>query len=295
MPLAPGEVEAIVAALPPGRRGEPGIAGAIEGAVAAATAAWPGFVDSPAGLVGRVAPRLAPEVPLGEHAWADLALADACLRGHAGAVEAFEAEHGAALTAALAAAGLPADARGEALQRLRLRLLVAEDGAPRLSGYAGRGPLRAWLKVAAVREALMLVRSEGRRAAHEVASDAELLEGVAVSDDPELLLVRERCREALREAFVAAIDGLDSRERTLLRLSLRDRLGVDQLGALYRVHRATAARWLAAVRAKLHASTRARLAERLNLGTGEVESVLRAIGSRIDLSLGPLDETSPAV
>lgn len=285
--LTPDELAKVVAALPEARRGE---TSAIPGAWAAVREAWPQLVDAPAGFFARVLPRVAGEAPLAEVVWADLALADACLRGLPAALTAFEEQHGAALEGALAAAGLPAETRGEALQRLRLRLLVAEEGAPRLASYAGRGSLRAWLKVAAVREALMLVRAAGRRAAHEVAvDDAALLEGAALADDPELLMVRERCREALREAFTAAIDALDSRERTLLRLSLRDRLGVEQLGALFRVHRATAARWLAAVRTKLHAAVRSRLAARLNIGTGEVESIIRAVGSRIDLSLSGLE------
>ncbi|MFY0535968.1 hypothetical protein [Nannocystis pusilla] len=100
-----------------------------------------------------------------------------------------------------------------------------------------------------MREALMLVRSAKRRAAHEVEDDGELLEQAAVADDPEIVMLRERCRDELRAALRAAVAALDSRERTLLRLSLRDRLTVDQLGALFHVHRSTAARWLKALQA----------------------------------------------
>jgi RNA polymerase sigma-70 factor (ECF subfamily) len=139
--------------------------------------------------------------------------------------------------------------------------------------------------VAAVREALMLVRSARRRAAHETEDDGELLAQAAADEDPEVALLRERCREELRAALVAAIAGLDSRERTLLRLSLRDHLTIDQLGALFRVHRSTAARWLKALQAKLHASTRAQLAATLKLEGAELESLIRAVGSRIDMSL----------
>lgn len=260
-------------------------------------AAWPDIDDVPALLV-RVAPRIAvetsaPACVLSSLAWSDLALADACLRQVPSALAAFEAGHGDALAAALVAANIDADARSEALQRLRLRLLVHEDGAPRLAGYAGRGPLRTWLRVAALREALMLARASRRRAAHEVTDEDALLEHAAVAEDPELLLLQGRCREALRDAFAGAVASLDSRERTLLRLSLRDRLSVDQIGALYRVHRSTAARWLQAVRDKLSASTRAALASKLSLADAEVESLIRAIGSRIDLSLGSIAAASP--
>lgn len=268
-------------------------AAALASAWQAIEAAWPGFAADPPAFFARVAPRLAPDCDIAAVAWADLALADACLRALPGALAAFEAAHGEALDAALQAVGIGADARAEARQRLRLRLLVRETEAPpRLASYSGRGPLRAWLRVATVREALMLVRSARRRAAHEIEDDGELLEQAAVVDDPEIVLLRERCREELRAALRAAVAALDSRDRTLLRLALRDRLTVDQLGALFHVHRSTAARWLRAVQAKLHADTRAELARTLRLEGAEIESLIRAIGSRIDMSLaGSLEPT----
>lgn len=256
-----------------------------------ARAAWPDFTDDD--LPARVAPRLSDECELATLAWPDLALADACLRQLPAALAAFEAQHGHELLAALAAAGIDADARAEALQRLRLRLLISEDGAPRLATYAGRGPLRTWLRVAALREALMLARASRRRAAHEVVDEDALLAAEAVAEDPELHLLQDRCRDALRVAFTAAVAGLDSRARTLLRLALRDRLSVDQIGALYRVHRSTAARWLQAIRERLATATRTELATRFALADAEVDSLIRAVGSRIDLSLGSIAAPSP--
>lgn len=288
--MSPAPFPAFVAALPPSLR-----SGATETLLAAglqqARDAWPTFVDDE--LAVRVAGRLTEECELGALAWADLTLADACLRQLPGALAAFEANHGHELAAALTAANIDADARAEALQRLRLRLLVPEDGAPRLASYAGRGPLRTWLRVAALREALMLARASRRRAAHEVVDEDALLTAEAVAEDPELQLMQDRSRDALREAFAAAVAELDSRSRTLLRLALRDRLSVDQIGALYRVHRSTAARWLQTIRERLAAATRASLATKLALADSEVESLIRAIGSRFDLSLGSIAAPSP--
>ena len=51
----------------------------------------------------------------------------------------------------------------------------------------------------------------------------------------QLLVIANRTAEA----FAA----LESRERNLLRYALGDGLSVDAIGTLYRVHRATAARW----------------------------------------------------
>ena len=49
-------------------------------------------------------------------------------------------------------------------QALREKLLVAAPGArPRIGEYAGRGPLQAWVRVAAVRAALDILRAAGAR------------------------------------------------------------------------------------------------------------------------------------
>lgn len=295
MSPSPATLEAFWAALPPAlrcRSARAEVDAWVVAGVQQARDAWPGFVDDQ--LPVRVAARLTEECELAALAWADLALADACLRELPAALAAFEANHGHELVAALTAANIDADARAEALQRLRLRLLVAVDGAPRLATYAGRGPLRTWLRVAALREALMLARASRRRAAHEVADEDALLAAAAVAEDPELHLLQDRCRDALRTAFTTAVAGLDSRARTLLRLALRDRLSVDQIGALYRVHRSTAARWLQAIRERLAATTRTELATKFALADAEVESLIRAVGSRFDMSLGSIAAPSPA-
>src|SRR5688572_31992928 len=62
----------------------------------------------------------------------------------------------------------------EVRQALRIRLLVGEAGRVRIDDYMGRGPLRAWLGVAALRIALNL-----KRAARPPSADllGELVEG----------------------------------------------------------------------------------------------------------------------
>ncbi|MFY0535967.1 hypothetical protein [Nannocystis pusilla] len=80
-------------------------AAALASAWQAVEAAWPEFADDPPGFFARVAPRLAPEADVAAVAWADLALADACLRTLPGALAAFEATYGEALDAALQAVG----------------------------------------------------------------------------------------------------------------------------------------------------------------------------------------------
>ena len=51
------------------------------------------------------------------------------------------------------------------------------------------------------------------------------------------------------------------------------------------MHRATAARWLNRARGALVGTTHKRLAERLKLPVDQVESVIRLVQSRLDVSV----------
>ena len=91
----------------------------------------------------------------------------------------------------------------------------------------------------------------------------------------------DQLKKAIREAFAA----LEVRQRNLLRQHILDELTIDDLARLYRVHRATCARWLADARADLGKQTRKRLIATLGTHTDELESVLRFLDSDIELSI----------
>ena len=57
------------------------------------------------------------------------------------------------------------------------------------------------------------------------------------------------------------------------------------IGRAYDVHRATAARWVAAVRTELGDRIRSELAARLKIAEDEVDSIVRLVKSRVDVSL----------
>ena len=76
-----------------------------------------------------------------------------------------------------------------------------------------------------------------------------------------------------------------NRERTLLKQQIVDGLGIDELGALYEVHRATAARWVAAAREKLLLRTRRAFMVRVRISSDECESIMRMVRSQLDVSL----------
>jgi RNA polymerase sigma-70 factor (ECF subfamily) len=90
---------------------------------------------------------------------------------------------------------------------------------------------------------------------------------------------------AFKRAFQTALAELEPRERMLLRFQYVDGLTVDQMGALYRVHRATAARWVAQAREKLGEQTRRHLVRELGTHEGGLTSILEIVQGHVDVSL----------
>ena len=97
-------------------------------------------------------------------------------------------------------------------------------------------------------------------------------------------LRRTYARE-FREAFAAAITELAPEDRALLRQHHIDGVGLDALALLHGVHRATAARRLAAARETIFLKVRRRLLHDLNVGNATVDSILRIVQSDLDLSI----------
>ena len=210
---------------------------------------------------------------------ADLFVAWAAARGDAAALR--HLEHLLVLEVDAAARRIdraPAFA-DEVRQALRVRLLVAEGGRIRLDDYGGRGPLRAWLAVAALRVGLNL-----RRAARPPSRDV-LADLVSSEGDPELRHLKTLYRAEFREALEAALRALRERERALLRLSYVDGLKATQLAQLYGVHETTAARWVARAAEQVADDARRRLMARLALSASSFDSVARMVRSNLDLSI----------
>jgi hypothetical protein len=88
----------------------------------------------------------------------DLHLAFAAAGGDPAAVAQLEHTILPAAETALRVFGATGDTLSECMQRVRERVLVGPDRRPRLLDYRGQGRLRAWMRVVAVREALMLYR-----------------------------------------------------------------------------------------------------------------------------------------
>jgi RNA polymerase sigma-70 factor (ECF subfamily) len=176
-----------------------------------------------------------------------------------------------------------AELADDSLQLVLERLLLAPAGAaPKLAEYRGIAALRSWVATVAARTLAMMRRSAERRR-EETLGDDPLLD--APGADPELLYLKEHCRAELELAIVAALGQLGARERTLLRLHLGERMSIDQLGHMYAVNRATAARWVAAARRAVVESARAELGQKLGISASDCQSLMALVQSQFHLSL----------
>jgi RNA polymerase sigma-70 factor (ECF subfamily) len=212
----------------------------------------------------------------------ELLLALACLARDASALRHFEREFLAEVLPVARRLMRDEAAQHELLQLTRLRLLVS-DGRPRLAEYAGRGSLGGWVKAVATRLGLNELKALARTEARE--EPVEQLPEVDLEQDPTLLVLRERHREDFTAALRTGWARLTAQQRTVLQMNLLDGVSIDRIGAVFGAHRATAARWLEKARADLLDATRAALAERLSLSPNELESLLRAVGSQLDVSV----------
>jgi RNA polymerase sigma-70 factor (ECF subfamily) len=172
----------------------------------------------------------------------------------------------------------------EVKQQLREHLLVVHGrrSAPLLADYSGAGQLRNWLRVVAVRTATTLV---GRLARETPTEDARLERAVGQVRDPELEYFKTLYRAEFKTAFGQALQQLEGRQRTLLRQHLIDGLSIQELSALYHVHKATTARWLQRIRETLLERTRSALREQLGVSPSECQSIMGLIESRLEITL----------
>jgi RNA polymerase sigma-70 factor, ECF subfamily len=218
----------------------------------------------------------------------DLYLACACARGDEEAIRLLEDRYLSQVVAAVRAIDAAAEVLDEVKQRMRASLLVADGDRPaKIGEYAGRGALRSWLGVTAARTTLMLLRSR-RRAARGQNDDWSAALALPATGNPELELFKAQYTAEFSAAIRAACASLPDRERAVLRLHFVEGLGIDQIGSVYGVHRATAARWVGRARTLLHDDTRARLQAELALSPSELESLTALVRSQLEVSLSQL-------
>jgi RNA polymerase sigma-70 factor (ECF subfamily) len=251
----------------------------IEATRSAGVQAWPGLELDDAALRGVLDPIADRDPP--PHL-ADLYLVAGVLANRPAAVAAFEASQMPVVARTVRKLGGTAAEVDEVQQHVRTVVLVAVPGQPRaLATFRGDGSLASWIRVVAMRETYRRLRA---RAAGPVAGDDQLVD-LMTSPDPELGTMKASYRDQLGAAVRAAISALPRRERTALRLSVLDGVSIDAIGQMFGVHRATAARWLMRARELVQAETRAAMIAQLGIVEAELDSILRLIGSRLEISI----------
>ena len=97
--------------------------------------------------------------------------------------------------------------------------------------------------------------------------------------------MKARYRAEYKQAFASALASLGDRDRTLLAQYHVDGLTIDQLGALYGVHRVTASRWVLAAQAHVRRRMFEILDQRFGLSPAELQSLTEIVRSQLSLTI----------
>lgn len=246
--------------------------------IAAARRRWPAL--GCADLVLRTALARCPDATSLERWGLDLALAAACAAGDPGAVAYFERDFVDSVPSYVARMRLDSATIDELKQQMRVRALSGTP--PRIASYNGAGSLEGWVRVMTVRLALTFVAEERRHAG--VDRELDQLPAMSAPAARSLALLssdRARFESALEEA----LSSLQPRQRTLLRMNVFDGVSIDGIADLHGVHRATAARWLVAIRRKVYDHVRAKLSPRERLSSTDLASLIEHVRGDVEVSL----------
>lgn len=260
----------------------------VQSMVNEATSRWPQLSSHSETLTDALVARLEgspqmPAVPLDSiRCGAELALAVGCSTNLPAALKILEEEYIRAVPLALGRVDNSPQFAEDVQQLVRERLLVGspKNDRPRILNYEGRGPLGGFLRVMTIRLALNLKAGPDRSQ-----PERDL---VALALPPEETLAKDQYAEPFQDALRRALAALSARERNLLRLRFVDNWSPEAIGRSYGVHRATVARWIAAARDTVRDHMTEELKRSLGFETGEVESLLHLVESRLHLSLSRL-------
>jgi RNA polymerase sigma-70 factor (ECF subfamily) len=208
----------------------------------------------------------------------ELALAWACLAGDAAALGHFGRVYLVQARNALAKLRLGRTLADDVIGWMRFELFVRPEGAL-LATFTGKGELGSWVRAIAVHEAVKRERRARREVTPEVLDELPM-------PAPELFAMRGAYGAELTAALSQSLAALPLEDRNLLRQFFLDGLTIDMLGKLLGIHRATAARRVAAARTRLVDLVRAALRRDLALSEAGVDQVITL--SNLDESLGHL-------
>jgi RNA polymerase sigma-70 factor (ECF subfamily) len=215
-----------------------------------------------------------------EHA-ADVWISCACVLGCRQAAASIRREYESAVRSTVRRVLEDPELARDVEQEVWNKILVGPQA--KIGGYSGKGPLGAWVRATAAHTTID-VRRGLRVQGHRL---TELDERVADRlFSPESELIRRRYRKPFQVALGRAMAQLSPKERSVLRLHVVGQASIDEIGRAYRVHRATAARWIERACAHILDAVRRDLSrEHVMLTKSELLSIARALESELELTL----------
>lgn len=171
----------------------------------------------------------------------------------------------------------------ELVQQLRVHMLLADGGPPRIARYDGRAPLGAWLCMCAARLALHALRDERRR--HEVPVEWNDALAQLTADDDAVEPLRAKWADAVAAALRTSCESLSRRHRAVIRLLFVEGSGVDDVAAVYQVHRVTVWRWVQEAQQALRDGVRAQLGAALAADQIGASTLVAWVEGQVLLSL----------
>ena len=264
----------------------PELEAVLEALVSAARSAWPGLKVSNEVFLRYLADRVQSDddgvTTLRALHGSDLFLTCGCAHKDTASIAALEQQFLAPIADHVTRCGGNHLAKADVLQELRTRLLVAPaGGSARIASYNGKGPLAAWIRVAAARLAVDMLRAQKP---DSVRRD-DYLDIVAPIDDPELGFVKKRYRKEFTDAFRETLAALSVRDANVLRLHYLEAVSARSIGAMYGVTPRSVQQWIAGARRTILRRTRRRLADRLRLSSAQLDALMDLVQSQLDLSL----------
>jgi RNA polymerase sigma-70 factor, ECF subfamily len=220
---------------------------------------------------------------------ADLVLACACAAGDERALSLFDQVHVSCVPLHVTRFQLSAERLDELQQLVRVKLFTGPS--PRIMRYSGKGPLGAWLRIVSIRLAMDELQVGPLDRGIDPGAIDSLLARAASAETQTARMVWQ---PPLQNAIEDSLAELPSKEKTVLRLHYVEGLNIDAIGTMYHVHRATVARWLLGIRARVLARVREKLAITLPSTTSEMRGAFADLEGNLHVSLSRVLGTAGA-
>jgi len=206
----------------------------------------------------------------------DLYLVTALETGDNRAWEVFHREFKPHVLQALARLVQNSREREEVAHEVLTGLYLPREGAGGipLNTYSGKGGLKGWVQITAIRRVYRSTRDRSR------AGRVQALEAPPVSPrpDPQARVGNQEILDALQTALPGALGDLTEGERTLLRLRFQRGFQLRELGTWYGQDKSTLSKRLKALSEKLRQAILKRLESMRRFDCSDIEGVWESLG-----------------